>query len=240
MRPLSSDSWNTSWSGNSDSHRELDARALDRLFQKTFADLSRTGRSDGFGAVIGLNANGAGSGMSVDVIDELDVWGGELDHLFDPSQFGRLPPETQRNLQAGRAYAEKIIERAGLDTAAKPGPDSPWLRGVSRDGRLEAAAIIAPPTKETRWLEIEQLATAPWNIRGVSLDGYKNRRGAGTALVKRIALESAARGFDGRIFLLADPNAVAFYEKLGFTAQGSGGRAIAMLLPGLTSIPSDR
>jgi hypothetical protein len=188
---------------------------------------SFAGDIDGLNTIAGMRSLNP-KAPPLNVLDELDVWGGELDYLL--GRGGGLSVEARANLAAGRAYLEKVLERAGPTAQGKPGPAAAWLRGVGREGRLEAAAIVAPPEKAVRYLEIEYLAAAPWNQRGVELEGYENMRGAGSALVKLMTMESVCRGLGGRVMAMSAPAAVSFYEKLGFVAQGRGGDQTAMLL----------
>ncbi|MBD2076219.1 hypothetical protein H6F86_20530 [Phormidium sp. FACHB-592] len=83
-----------------------------------------------------------------------------------------------------------------------------------KKGNLQAAAIV----KEGKdHLEIEYLATAPWNIAGKD---KKAVRGAGTAAMASVIAESVNKGHGGKIRLDALPGAIPFYEKIGFSVTG--------------------
>ncbi len=79
-------------------------------------------------------------------------------------------------------------------------------RGLFADTKLQAAAVIYP------WqdcLYISLLLTAPWNK-------IEKIKGAGSCLLRSLAIESRNFGTKGLLRLNATPNAVKFYQGLGF------------------------
>ncbi len=81
---------------------------------------------------------------------------------------------------------------------------------LNKKGELEAIASIGE-TKDS--LYVNDLATAPKNLDKKD-PGYV--RGNGTKMIAEIAKESLDRGKKGRITLNALPQAIPFYEKVGF------------------------
>lgn len=75
-------------------------------------------------------------------------------------------------------------------------------------GRLQAAAIVH---QRSNYLEVDLIATAPWNIWQNQPQSIK---GAGTALMEELVKESIDLGFVGRLKLYAIPSAKQFYEKI--------------------------
>lgn len=92
------------------------------------------------------------------------------------------------------------------------------LRAVSdSEGMPQALAIVKQQGR--RHLYLEYLATSPWNVK--EANDPRRVRGAGTALMTQLVIESARFGAEGRIELEALPGAVAFYEKIGFVFNKS-------------------
>ncbi len=79
-------------------------------------------------------------------------------------------------------------------------------------GRLQASAYV---TSRNGYLYLELLASAPWNVARIPGD-EKVVKGAGTTAIVAVIKESVKRGYGGKVQLEALPNAVPFYEKLGF------------------------
>jgi hypothetical protein len=91
------------------------------------------------------------------------------------------------------------------------------FRGVRDDrGNLQAAAIVIDMDDH---LFVEYLATAPWNV---TQDEPRSVRKAATALMALLARESDSNGHSGRIMLYAIPDAIEFYQKIGFVDTGEG------------------
>ena len=91
------------------------------------------------------------------------------------------------------------------------------FRGVRDDrGNLQAAAIVIDMDDH---LFVEYLATAPWNV---TQSEPRAVRKAVTALMALLAQESDSNGHFGRILLYAIPDAIEFYQKIGFVDTGSG------------------
>ncbi len=91
------------------------------------------------------------------------------------------------------------------------------FRGVRDDrGILQAGAIVIEMDDH---LFVEYLATAPWNV---TKDSPRAIRKAATALMAELARESDRNGHSGRIILNAIPDAVEFYQKIGFVETGEG------------------
>lgn len=91
------------------------------------------------------------------------------------------------------------------------------FRGVrDRASRLQAAAIVH---QQSDYLEIDLIATAPWNILQNQPQSVK---GAGTALMENLVKESIDLGFGGRLKLYAISRAKQFYEKIGLEETDEG------------------
>ncbi len=91
------------------------------------------------------------------------------------------------------------------------------FRGVRDDqGNLQAGAIVIDMDDH---LFVEYLVTAPWNV---TQDSPLSVKKAATALMAKLALESDTNGHFGRILLYAIPDAIEFYQKIGFIETGEG------------------
>ena len=91
------------------------------------------------------------------------------------------------------------------------------FRGIRDDeGNLQAGAIVIDMDDH---LFVEYLATAPWNV---TQQEPRAVRKAATALMAELALESDSNGHSGRIMLYAIPDAIEFYQKIGFVETGEG------------------
>lgn len=91
------------------------------------------------------------------------------------------------------------------------------FRGVRDDqGNLQAGAIVIDMDDH---LFVEYLVTAPWNV---TQDSPLSVKKAATALMAQLALESDTNGHFGRILLYAIPDAIEFYQKIGFIETGEG------------------
>ena len=103
------------------------------------------------------------------------------------------------------------------------------FRGVRDDrGNLQAGAIVIDMDDH---LFVEYIATAPWNVTGDSPRAVKK---AATALMAELAKESNGNGHYGRIILNAIPDAVEFYQKIGFVETGEG----SLLAPEMELTPA--
>lgn len=118
-----------------------------------------------------------------------------------------------------RVYGTRFGDNLAIisDIAENATAEPETFRGVrDREGRLQAAGIVH---LQSDYLEVDLIATAPWNILPNQPESLK---GAGTALMEELVKESKDLGFGGRLKLYAIPRARQFYEKLGLeeTAQG--------------------
>jgi hypothetical protein len=121
-------------------------------------------------------------------------------------------------------YAEEPIRRrieqnarvvSFIQVEALTAPED--FRGVRDDrGNLQAGAIVINMDDH---LFVEYIATAPWNV---TRDSPRAVRKAATALMAELAKESDSNGHHGRIILNAIPDAVEFYQKIGFVETGEG------------------
>lgn len=76
----------------------------------------------------------------------------------------------------------------------------------------------------TDCLEIESLTNSPWNsIKYLQLE---KRKGAATSLVEGIILESRKEGLPNIIKLIPVPEAVEFYQGIGFIETDISGDMI--------------
>lgn len=122
--------------------------------------------------------------------------------------------DTARGLPG--VYASWITETVA--SKAKVDPDS--FRGVvDSKGNLQAGMILG---KGKDSIEVDYLATAPWNRPGFPGEGRASRyqkkavKGAGTAAIVEAVKESQLSGLNGKVTLYALGEAIPFYEKLGF------------------------
>lgn len=91
------------------------------------------------------------------------------------------------------------------------------FRGIRDDeGNLQAGAIVIDMDDH---LFVEYLATAPWNV---TQEEPRSVSQAATALMALLAQESDSNGHFGRIMLYAIPDAIEFYQKIGFVDTGFG------------------
>ena len=118
-----------------------------------------------------------------------------------------------------RIYGTQFGENLAIisDIAENATAEPKTFRGVrDRAGRLQAAAIIY---QRSNYLEVDLIATAPWNILPNQPESIK---GAGTALMENLVKESVDLGFGGRLKLYAIPHAKQFYEKIGLEETDEG------------------
>lgn len=115
----------------------------------------------------------------------------------------------------GTQFGDNLAIIAELAENATAAPET--FRGVrDQEGRLQAAAIIH---QQSDYLEIDFMATAPWNIL---LHQPESLKGAGTTLMEELVKESTDLGFGGRLKLYAIPRARQFYEKIGLEENDQG------------------
>lgn len=93
------------------------------------------------------------------------------------------------------------------------------FRGVTdHKGRLQSAALVQDKGDH---FHISYVASAPHNMHEIGGGNHPHRvKGAGKALIRHIAAESAHRGYRGSVKLNAIPGSEGFYTKLGFTPTG--------------------
>lgn len=115
----------------------------------------------------------------------------------------------------GTQFSDNLAIIADLAENATAAPKT--FRGI-RDqvGRLQAAAIVR---QVSNYLEVDFMATAPWNILQNQPESVK---GAGTTLMEELVKESFSLGFGGRLKLYSIPRAKQFYEKIGLEATSEG------------------
>lgn len=118
-----------------------------------------------------------------------------------------------------RVYGTKFGDNLSIigDLAENATTEPETFRGVrDQAGRLQAAAIVH---QVNDYLEVDFMATAPWNILQNQVESLK---GAGTTLMEELVKESFNLGFRGRLKLYAVPRARQFYIDIGLieTFQG--------------------
>ncbi len=115
----------------------------------------------------------------------------------------------------GTQFGDNLALIAEIAENATTAPET--FRGV-RDqvGRLQAGAIVH---KDYDYLEVDFIATAPWNIL---LHQRESLKGAGTTLMEELVKESTDLGFGGRLKLYAIPRAKRFYTDIGFVETDEG------------------
>lgn len=115
----------------------------------------------------------------------------------------------------GTQFGDNLALIAEIAENATTAPET--FRGVrDKEGRLQAVAIVH---KDCDYLEVDFMATAPWNIL---LHQPESIKGAGTTLMEELVKESSDLGFGGRLKLYAIPRARSFYEKIGLNETGEG------------------
>lgn len=148
-------------------------------------------------------------GADVRVQQDMANWENKIDDYV--SEF--FDNEVERVY--GTRFGDNIAIISDIAENATAEPET--FRGVrDAEGRLQAAGIVHC---QSDYLEVDLIATAPWNILPNQPESLK---GAGTALMEELVKESLDLGFGGRLKLYAIPRARQFYEKLGLeeTAQG--------------------
>ena len=98
------------------------------------------------------------------------------------------------------------------------GEDAEWRSDIRKvvlaagpDRRMQGILFLA--SAGPLWPEGCVLVTAPWNRHGYDPREYA---GVGTILVAYLVEESIRRGKGGMLRFQIDPDAQAFYERLGF------------------------
>ena len=115
----------------------------------------------------------------------------------------------------GTRFGDNLAIISDIAENATTQPET--FRGVcDREGRLQAAAIVH---QRSDYLEVDLIATAPWNVLQNQPESVK---GAGTALMEELAKESIDLGFGGRLKLYTIPRAKQFYEKIGLGETDEG------------------
>ncbi|MUG97933.1 hypothetical protein F7734_38760 [Scytonema sp. UIC 10036] len=115
----------------------------------------------------------------------------------------------------GTQFGDNLAIIANIAENAVIDPET--FRGVrDKEGRLQAAAIIR---QERDYLEVDFMATAPWNILRNQPESLK---GAGTSMIEELTKESRDLGFGGRLKLYAIPRARQFYANIGFVETNEG------------------
>lgn len=140
---------------------------------------------------------------TADILSALDFWSDKaeayLSEVFNNERERIYQTEFGDNL----AIIADIIENAIANPYS--------FRGLQDfRGLLQVSAIVAIGSD---YLEIELMATAPWNILKNQPETLK---GAGTRLIIELVKESIQLGFDGKLQLYAIPRARQFYQNLGF------------------------
>ncbi|MGI4827747.1 MAG: GNAT family N-acetyltransferase [Janthinobacterium lividum] len=101
------------------------------------------------------------------------------------------------------------------------------LLGLHSEGCVEGLVMVSKVPSQSRMsgltnesvMYIEYLEGAPWNQK-LYAGGAVRFEGVGTALISVAVEESYALGCDGRLGLHSLPEAVKFYEKMGFINLG--------------------
>jgi hypothetical protein len=134
-------------------------------------------------------------------------YGAKVKRQFDEwEQFLSNVGDKDGNRGANKDIASIIKD----DLAVYPAKRKNFIGIADKKGNLQASAIII---KNKDHIEVDLLATAPWNAGG---DDPRQTKGAGTAAIEAIIQKSIDSGFGGRVKLTSLPGAVKFYEKIGF------------------------
>lgn len=139
------------------------------------------------------------------VLRDLEEWSTVAAELVNRAIENDLPHRRRIEINAN------VISDMLLESLVSPED----FRGVRDDrGDLQAAAIVIDMDDH---LFVEYLATAPWNV---TQEEPRSVSQAATALMALLALESDSNGHRGRIMLYAIPDAIEFYQKIGFVETG--------------------
>jgi hypothetical protein len=112
-----------------------------------------------------------------------------------------------------RKRIEAVLAITGAITYELSSKTSTLSGVVDKDGNLQAAFSY---TKKRDCVYVDYLASAPWNV----IPNHANAtKGAGTSAIEQAVRISQESGRRGRVRLQALPDAVPFYEKVGFTAD---------------------
>ncbi len=115
----------------------------------------------------------------------------------------------------GTRFGDNLAIIASIAENALTAPET--FRGVrDKEGRLQAGAIVH---QESDCLEVDYLATAPWNLL---LHQPESLKGAGTSLMEALVKESIDLGKGGRLKVYAIPRAKQFYINIGLTETDGG------------------
>ena len=119
----------------------------------------------------------------------------------------------------GQVSEEKIDDSANISRAVLQfinSSNSKVVGVVDSKGNLQASFSY---TANKQGVHIDYLASSPWNL----MSGHPNQtKGAGTSAIEAAIHLSHKSGGKGRVGLDALPNAVPFYEKMGFKRKNIG------------------
>jgi hypothetical protein len=150
--------------------------------------------------------NPASSASSTSNFEQVK-YGAKVKRQFDEwEQFLSSVGDKDGNRGANKDIASIIKD----DLAVYPSKRKNFIGITDKKGNLQASAIII---KNKDHIEVDLLATAPWNAGG---DDPRQTKGAGTAAIEAIIQKSIDSGFGGKVKLTSLPGAVKFYEKIGF------------------------
>lgn len=132
-------------------------------------------------------------------------------------------PSTRQQIKKYASYAErKAIGDEDFEPNAeiwkdisRKAQDSSYIGIRDTSGNLQSAATYI---EQDDALFVEYLASAPWNVKG---DDSRRMKGAGSAAIEALVLESVKRGRGGALRLESLEGAVGFYEKIGFQRKSN-------------------
>lgn len=161
-------------------------------------------------------------GVTREVQQGLDIWNNKIQEYINIYYEGNR--ENARNTDFYRCISKT---REITNNLLEKEDD---FRGVIDDQGLLAAICIIQETsilideELIDCLEIESLTNSPWNT--IEYLQLEKRKGAATSLVEGIIVESRKEGLPNIIKLIPVPEAVEFYQGIGFIETDISGDMI--------------
>lgn len=142
---------------------------------------------------------------STEIKDVLSQWNNHTKNL-------NTPKPLQSKMRDNQHISEAILNRHDLQDVGNI---------VVSDSRGNPQSVLLYDKEQYGdSIYVSWLATAPWNIYDPSEE--KSVKGAGAKAIIQAVKESMKQGLEGKITLESLPDAVPFYEHLGFKKQRVG------------------
>lgn len=141
-----------------------------------------------------------------------------VDSYYQGNEENYIDTDFYRCIYKTREIASDIFEKEELIRGVVD--DQGLLAGVCR---IQETSILLDE-ELTSCLEIESITNSPWNTIEYPLP--EKRKGAATSLVECIILESREKGLANILKLIPIPDAIEFYQDIGFVETDISGDMI--------------